>query len=200
MTGVTVGLSLGALRVLAILWLFFGLTLAGCERVGLGAERVPGAPGHRDQPPAPTATVGPASTAPSPEIARLEQAVTERINQARQEHGLEPLKTNDTLVRVARDYSCLMAREDFFSHTGPAGQQVDDRVREAGVRYLLVGENLAKTVNAPNPVDIAVNGWLESPGHRANILREQFTETGVGICREGNTLLFTQIFLRPFPF
>jgi len=133
----------------------------------------------------------------SSDIAALEQEVVRRINAIRRERGLQPLATNDELGQIARDYSCLMAREDFFSHTGPAGGTVADRVREAGIAYRLVGENLARNTNAADPVAVAVQGWMDSPGHRENILREGFAETGVGACREGSRYYFTQIFLQP---
>jgi uncharacterized protein YkwD len=90
-----------------------------------------------------------------------------------------------------------MAEKDFFAHVSPAGENVADRVREAGHPYVLVGENLAMMTNAPQPAQIAVQGWMESPGHRENILRRGFTETGVGVCREGRTYYFTQIFMHP---
>jgi uncharacterized protein YkwD len=131
------------------------------------------------------------------EIAALEREVVERINAIRRERGLSALQANATLAQVARDYSCLMARRDFFSHTGPDGSTVADRVREVGVEYRLVGENLARNTNARQPVELAVQGWMDSEGHRENILRAAFTETGVGICREGDRYYFTQIFLQP---
>ena len=130
-------------------------------------------------------------------IAASEQEVVRRINAIRRERGLQPLATNDALGQIARDYSCLMAREDFFSHTSPTNGIVADRVREANIAYRQVGENLARNTNATDPVVVAVQGWMDSPGHRENILRESFTETGVGICREGSRYYFTQIFLQP---
>ncbi|MGH2368794.1 MAG: CAP domain-containing protein [Chloroflexota bacterium] len=116
---------------------------------------------------------------------------------AQQEHGLAPLAPDSTLAQVAREYSCLMAREDFFSHVNPAGENVADRVREAGEAFWLVGENIARVTNARQPVSVAVPGWMESPRHRRAILREGFTTTGVGICRGAATYDFTQVFMRP---
>jgi uncharacterized protein YkwD len=128
----------------------------------------------------------------------MESEVVRRVNQVRGEHGAPPLRGDPALTRVAREYSCALARRDTLSHTGASGQTVADRIRAAGKTYREVGENLASTLNARDPVRTAVEGWMQSPGHRQNILRETFTETGVGICRDaGGTLYFTQLFLRP---
>ena len=142
-------------------------------------------------------TARPTGAAPSAEIAAMEREVVERINAIRQERDLQLLATDQVLSQVARDYSCLMARRDFFRHTGPDGDTVADRVRQAGKEYHLVGENLARNTNAPDPVAAAVEGWMASAGHRENILRAGFTETGVGVCREGARYYFTQIFMQP---
>lgn len=139
----------------------------------------------------------PSSTQPPAEIAAMEREVVQQINAIRQERGMGALQPNPTLAQVARDYSCLMARRDFFSHTGPDGDTVADRVHEAGVAYRLVGENLARNTNAPQPVEAAVQGWMNSEGHRENILRAGFTETGVGVCRDDARYFFTQVFLQP---
>ena len=138
-----------------------------------------------------------ASAQPDAAIAAMEREVVQRINAIRTERGLGALQPDQTLMQVAHDYSCLMARQDFFSHTGPTGDTVADRVQEAGISYRLVGENLARNTNAPQPVEAAVQGWMDSDEHRANILRPDFTMTGVGVCREGDRYFFTQVFLQP---
>ncbi len=202
---------LPALIALALLALLLGL--AGC---GDDGATPPAAAGARataaDEAPLASSTVtsaqssvaGRTSTArataaatPTGAIAAMEREVLRRINAIRQERGLQPLEPNDTLAAIARGYSCQMARQNFFSHTSPSGGTVADRVREAGIEYRLVGENLARNTNADQPVEVAVQGWMNSEGHRENILREAFTETGVGICRERDRYYFTQIFLQP---
>jgi len=119
-----------------------------------------------------------------------------RVNELRRKHGLEPLRTDERLMQVARNYSRLMAEKKFFSHYGPAGEDVADRVSAAGISFSLVAENLFKSVNGRNSVDLAVKGWMNSPGHRQNILRDNITDTGVGVWRERNTCHFTQVFIR----
>jgi uncharacterized protein YkwD len=140
----------------------------------------------------------PDTEAQSPSIAQMEIATINRINAIRKEHGLEPLKTNPALVKVARDYSRRMCQENFFSHYDPAGKSAMNRVQSAGVSFQIVGENLAKSYNARNPIQTSVEGWMQSPGHRKNILRKEYTETGLGIWKQGKNYYFTQLFIRPW--
>ena len=140
-----------------------------------------------------------ASPARATDTAAMERRVVERINEIRQQHDLQPLKVHQTLTEIARDYSQAMATQSFFSHSGPEGNNIGDRVRDAGICYRAVGENLAKNFNVAEPVEAAVTGWMNSEGHRKNILTAEFRETGVGIWRDGKTFHFTQVFLRAFP-
>ena len=132
----------------------------------------------------------------SPSTANMETQVIAQINQIRRQQGLSELRLNEKLAIVARRYSEKMAEKNFFSHTSPQGDTMVERVRAEGVYYIMIGENLFKGTNLPQPVSIAVNGWMNSPGHRANILRPEYRETGVGVWRIGNTYYMTQLFLR----
>jgi uncharacterized protein YkwD len=127
----------------------------------------------------------------------MEAAVRQRINEIRQKNELNSLENNERLAQVARNYSQQMARDNFFSHTGSDGSTLSQRVRAGGISYWVVGENLFKSTNAPEPVPLAVKGWMNSPGHRENILRPVFTQTGIGVWRQGNTYYITQLFMRP---
>lgn len=138
----------------------------------------------------------PALAPQSANTAKIEAGVRQNINQVRQNEGLKPLQNNERLAEVARNYSRQMAEKNFFSHTGADGSTATQRVEAAGITYWVVGENLFKGTNLTQPVKIAVEGWLESPGHRANILRPWFTQTGVGVWRINNTYYITQLFLR----
>ncbi len=149
----------------------------------------------------PKSVAPPAQQADQPQTATLgemEQLIHTEINKIRVKNGLKPLKDNAKLDRVARNYSRTMADKNFFSHNGPGGDTVADRVRSVGVFYRVVGENLAKLTRAPRPAQLAVEGWMKSPGHRENILRPVFTESGIGAWKVGNTVYFTQVFLTPF--
>jgi uncharacterized protein YkwD len=130
-------------------------------------------------------------------IARLEQELLRRVNAERRQRGLPALTRDPALARVARDYSCRMVAERFFSHQPPDGSTLADRVRAAGKPYRAIGENIAMNVNAADPVATAVQGWMKSPGHRENILSPVYTQTGLGICRRNGTYYFTELFLRP---
>jgi uncharacterized protein YkwD len=126
----------------------------------------------------------------------MEAEVVQQINAIRQQQGLSPLSTNSQLAQVARNYSRRMAEERFFAHTSPTGDTLVDRVRAAGIPYLAVGENLYTSTNIPRPASAAVTGWMNSPGHRDNILRAEYRETAVGVWQVGNSYYFTQLFLR----
>jgi uncharacterized protein YkwD len=128
--------------------------------------------------------------------ANIEAAVRQDINEVRVKYKLKPLQNNQKLAEVARKYSRQMAEKNFFSHTGSDGSTLSERARSGGIVYWVVGENLFKSTNIPQPVPVAVKGWMKSPGHRENILRPIFRETGVGVWKIGKTYYITQLFLR----
>lgn len=132
-----------------------------------------------------------------PDLAALEEQVRQKINAIRKEHGLPTLAADKLLARVARGHSRRMAEENFFSHDDPAGRSLVDRLQEAKIAYRAAGENIFRSTNVADPVQAAVDGWMKSPGHRANILHPAFGQTGVGIWRVGNAFYFTQVFLGP---
>ena len=103
--------------------------------------------------------------------------VLKLTNAERTQAGLQPLKLNSPLINAAQDHSDDMAEDDFFSHTGVDGSSVGDRVQESGYQYSTVGENIAAGQRTAAEV---VEAWMNSPGHRANILNPDFTEIGVG--------------------
>ena len=108
---------------------------------------------------------------------KLIEQVVELTNVERAKEGLQPLKLNDRLLDAAQDHSNDMAQDDFFSHTGADGSTVGDRVRASGYQYSTAGENIAAGQTTAAQV---VEGWMNSPGHRANILNPNYTEIGVG--------------------
>ena len=90
-----------------------------------------------------------------------------------------------------------MAEQHFFSHNDPEGRTVRERVDEADIKWRIVGENLAYSNGYLNPVAASVSGWMESPGHRRNILDPDYNVTAIGawISPDG-TVYFTEIFLK----
>ena len=108
---------------------------------------------------------------------QLINQVLELTNEERTKAGLDPLKLNDKLANAADDHSDSMAQDDFFSHTGADGSSVSDRVESNGYQYSTVGENIAAGQTTAQDV---VQSWMDSPGHRANILNADYTEIGIG--------------------
>jgi uncharacterized protein YkwD len=115
--------------------------------------------------------------------AETERATLCLLNARRAELGLAALRPSGALARAAREHSEDMGRRDFFAHDTPAGVEPARRIAAAGYprRGVVVGENLAWGEEArATPAEI-VEGWMRSPGHRANVLRPEFAEVGVGL-------------------
>jgi len=108
------------------------------------------------------------------------------INRKRAESGESPLKANAQLEQAAESHSQELVADDYFAHVSPSGETPVDRIRETG--YIpnssdgyVIGENLAwGTYQLATPQAI-VAAWIASPGHLANILEAQYTETGIGV-------------------
>jgi len=149
--------------------------------------------------PAPVATPAPTpvKVVSSPEEQTLEQAAIARINQIRQENGVAPLAVDATLTQLAEQYSQKMKADNFFAHEDNQGKRIWDRAASVGYTYIKIGENLAKVDGNKDIVEYAVQGWLNSPTHRANLLDPEFTETGIGVAKTGDIIYFTHIFGEP---
>jgi uncharacterized protein YkwD len=106
------------------------------------------------------------------------------LNRHRAEHGLPPLAEDPALEAAAQAHAEDMGRRRFFAHEDPDGVGPHERIERAGFRGSTTGENIAwgTRINA-TPTRI-VDGWMASPGHRANILRREFTRVGTGIAYE----------------
>jgi uncharacterized protein YkwD len=131
------------------------------------------------------------------EIATLEQQCLDEVNRQRAAHDLAPLELSVDLLEVARFYSRRMAEEKFFAHIDPQGRNVRNRVDAAGIKWRVLGENLAYTNGYVNPVAASMRGWMESPGHRKNILDPDYRRTAIGAwITDSGTVFFTEIFLK----
>jgi uncharacterized protein YkwD len=125
---------------------------------------------------------------PRPE---LEARMLELVNRERIAAGLKPFAPDPELTEVARRHSADMFARGYFAHVTPEGRDPFERMREARVSFLTAGENIAL---APT-LEIAHTGLMNSPGHRANILRRQFERIGIGIMDGGvHGLMVTQDF------
>lgn len=119
----------------------------------------------------------PQSGSSTPSSNPLIDEVVSLTNDYRILEGLQPLTLNNSLSNAAQTHSQDMAYNDFFSHTGSTGTTVSDRTTSAGYDSYYVGENIAAGHITAEQV---VQGWMNSPGHRENILNPNYTEIGVG--------------------
>jgi uncharacterized protein YkwD len=142
------------------------------------------------------ADASPTGTAEPPgfRLSKDEQALLDLTNKARQKEGLRPLKANAKLFEAARKHSANMARQQHLSHTLD-GKNVGDRLREVRYRGFGWGENVATGQSTPSE---AIETWLDSPGHRKNMLSRSYREIGLGIAKdEDGGLYWTQVFATP---
>lgn len=130
--------------------------------------------------------------APSSESA-MEREVLSLVNSVRAENGLSALSWAEDLAAVARAHSADMISRGFFSHTNPDGLSPFDRLRNSGISYRTAAENIAYGQRSAEAV---MNSWMNSSGHRANILNKNVTELGVGAVKSQNgTIYWTQMFI-----
>jgi uncharacterized protein YkwD len=111
----------------------------------------------------------------------LEAQMLVMVNEERAKVGLHPLQADPEIQQVARAHSKDMFARGYFSHINPDGKDPFDRIRDAHVRFISAGENLAMA----RSLRIAHNGLMNSPGHRANILQKSFGRVGIGIIDGG---------------
>ena len=122
-------------------------------------------------------------------VTEFEGEVVRLVNELRESHGLKPLIQDWQLSRVARYKSEDMQKNNYFSHTSPTYGSPFNMMKSFGISYKTAGENIAKGYTSPKAV---VDAWMNSPGHRANILNSSYTYIGVGYVASGN--YWTQMF------
>jgi len=127
----------------------------------------------------------------------LESTVLAQINRERQRLGLKPLMSDETLSLMARAHAAEMARAGVLSHVGADGADTVERARAYGLRgWRMLGENVAFNQGFDDPASFAVERWMRSPRHRANITNALFTHTGIGVVRTPDgRVFFTQLFV-----
>ncbi|NLP49893.1 CAP domain-containing protein [Bacillus sp. RO1] len=123
-------------------------------------------------------------------VSEFEKKVVELTNAEREKQGLAPLELDEELSKVAKEKSKDMQQNNYFSHNSPTYGSPFDMMKQFGVEYRTAGENIAQGQQSPEEV---VNAWMNSEGHRANIMNENFTHIGVGHVEEGN--YWTQMFI-----
>ena len=125
----------------------------------------------------------------SQSVLSYESEVIRLVNEVRRENGLKALTANWELSRVARYKSQDMLNKGYFSHTSPTYGTPSQMIKAFGLSFRTAGENIARGYPTPQAV---VNGWMNSSGHRANILNASYTQIGVGYVAQGN--YWTQMF------
>ncbi|MBM7572583.1 CAP domain-containing protein [Aquibacillus albus] len=121
----------------------------------------------------------------------IQAEVIELTNQERQNNGLPPLKQDQPLTNAAQMKSEDMANNNYFSHNSPTYGTPFDMLQSQGIEYTTAAENIARGQQSAQEV---VEGWMNSPGHRKNILNKKVTHIGVGYASNGD--YWTQLFIK----
>jgi uncharacterized protein YkwD len=139
--------------------------------------------GTRSSPPARSGTAA-TTSAPAKRATRdpQEEAVLALVNTARTGAGCASVSVDLRLATAARAHSADMAARNYFAHNTPEGKTPGDRVRAAGYGWSAVGENIA--AGQPDAATV-MRDWMDSPGHRANILNCGYRDIGIGLARNG---------------
>ena len=166
-----------------------------CDRLGLpcGGSQTPSGPSAPEtpsEPEQPDAPSEPDQPSGSTSVLDYEQQVVTLVNAERAKYGLAALSLDETLCSYARVKSQDMHDQSYFSHTSPTYGSPFDMMRAFGVSYRTAGENIAMGYATPAAV---VEAWMNSEGHRANILSANYTTLGVGYVADGG--YWTQWFI-----
>jgi uncharacterized protein YkwD len=127
----------------------------------------------------------------------IEKRAFEQTNLVRVKNGLAPFAWDADICLMARTHSENMSRGKYFSHVTPDGLRLRDRARAAGIlRFSVLGENIAYTQGYDDPAALAVEQWMQSSKHRANILSTEFRAMAIGsfVAPDGSIYL-TQTFI-----
>ncbi len=128
-------------------------------------------------------------------ISDYEKEVARLVNVERSKRGLQTLTLNAQISKVARLKSQDMVNKHYFSHTSPTYGSPFKMMESFGIRFSTAGENIAYGQKTPAEV---MNGWMNSPGHRANILSSTYTNIGVGLAKTSTGVKYwTQMFTKP---
>ncbi|MDR4434286.1 CAP domain-containing protein [Bacillus tequilensis] len=152
-------------------------------------EKAPAEQNTASKAPAAAAKANTTTSAPS-SVSAYEKKVVELTNAERQKQGLKPLQIDATLSKSAHAKSQDMKDKNYFDHQSPTYGSPFDMMKSFGISYKTAGENIAKGQKTPEEV---VKAWMNSEGHRKNILNPNFTHIGVGYVESGS--IWTQQFI-----
>ena len=117
--------------------------------------------------------------------------VVRLTNDSRAQNGLAPLRCDAQIGRAALRHSADQCQQGYFSHVAPDGRTPSDRIRAEGVPPASFGENIGRGQQTPAEIH---RGWMNSPGHRQNILEPDYDRIGVGVASCGGRPVWTQNF------
>lgn len=151
----------------------------------------PTTPQQQQKPSTPVIQDETANSAQNTSVSAIEKAVIDLTNVERQKAGLKPLQIDEKLMASARQKSADMSKNNYFDHNSPTLGSPFDLMKANGVTYRSAAENIAMGQRTAEEV---VKAWMESPGHRQNILTPEFTHIGIGFVQNGN--YWTQQFIQ----
>ena len=129
-------------------------------------------------------------------LSKDEQALLDMTNAERKKRDLEPFKPNSKLFAAARVHAANMAKQEMLEHDLD-GKGVSDRVAASGYKAAGLGENIGWNYAAPKQ---AVEGWMASDAHRANLLSREYTEVGLAVAKSAKgEPYWVQVFAAPRP-
>ena len=146
--------------------------------LGIGISRMGGTPLYSFLFAVPQADYFQRETSDLRDVDKVRQEMLVKVNAARKRAGLRPVKGNARLDRAAQGHAQDMLARGFFAHESPSGTTVRERSTAVGYRWLTIGENIAFGQTSVSEV---METWMDSPGHRKNILTRDFTELGTGL-------------------
>ncbi|SHE95764.1 CAP domain-containing protein [Clostridium fallax] len=132
-------------------------------------------------------------------IGEVEQLIFQKVNEERKKASVAPLTYNKTMEKYARIKSKDMSDRKYFDHKDPDGKYIKDQMIKDGVSFSAWAENIAYITGEKDNATVAnqfMNNWMNSQGHRANILSSEYQSIGVGVYKIGNTYYATQEFYK----
>lgn len=128
---------------------------------------------------------------------KVERLIFEKINEERKKRGLQEYSNNPTMAKYAKEKSKDMGDNKYFNHRDLAGNLITVKMKAEGVRYTAWAENIAWRTSKDNAEVLAdefVSSWMNSSGHRANILSNRYNSTGIGVYKVGTKIYATEEF------
>ncbi|HYG63048.1 MAG TPA: CAP domain-containing protein [Thermoanaerobaculia bacterium] len=163
--------------------------------LGIGVSRLKGMPLYTLLFAVPRGEQFARATAGLRDAERVRAAILREVNEVRRREGLRPLVLDPLLNQAAQKHAQDMLARSYFAHESPSGTTVRERSRAQGYAWRSIGENIAE---GQTTVDEVMQTWMDSPGHRKNILSPKFTELGVGLVVGGRAGAYRVLWVQNF--